>query len=386
MADTQISTGTSTVALSPRDQHQQFVDRMTTQVIAAMPLTVPDEDLKRSRARFRVAFSADAQSALMECTPESLARAIVMSALSGLYPGGPRPDVWLIPRRNKHRGNAMEVNWQMSFRGYIRLARRAGWELEPVLVFEGEKFEIMEGDKPGIVHVRNLDLPKTWETLRYGYIRCYPVGQRANARYGYLTKAEIQQRRSKAQDQSVWSSWPLEMCYKTLCNYAGNREMFPTDDPARAAIATSEQAEISGGAGGGSEVWGSLPAGSKTASLTQRLAAPAASAGQIIDLEGRPIGVPTDSTADAGETFTPTRAVAAERLSASQVAEIKALISRTGISLQELEGCFGDHLAEIEIEGVDAKGLERQIIDEVRRLAEVARSGKDEEQLPLGGR
>ena len=41
---------------------------------------------------------------------------------------GPRPDVWLIPRRNKHKGNNLECNWQMSFRGFIRLRppRRVG--------------------------------------------------------------------------------------------------------------------------------------------------------------------------------------------------------------------------------------------------------------------
>lgn len=357
-----------------RTQYQAFVDRITTQVIAAMPLTVPDADLKRARARFRVAFSADAQGALQECSPESVARAIVMSAMSGLYPGGPRPDVWLIPRRNKHKGNALEAQWQMSFRGYIRLARRAGWELEPVLVFEGEVFEIEEGDKPGIKHVRNLDLPKTWESLRYAYIRVYPVGQREQARYAYLTKAEILKRRSKAQDPSIWNEWPLEMTYKTMCHYAGNRELFPTDDPTRYAMEASEQAEIGSGAAS-AEIWGAQPPGSKTAGLAARLAAK--SSGAVIDVgEGRPLDAEGASPQDSGgETFVPAEVKPGEKLTAPQVTELRNLVQRSGVSLDELEGGYGANLKDIVVPGLNAKELEAELVREVRRLA-VAASGE----------
>ncbi len=376
---------TAAVTREERTPYQAFVDRLTTQVIAAMPITVPDEDLKRARSRFRVAFSADAQAALQECTPESVGRAIVMSAMSGLFPGGPRPDVWLIPRRNKHKGNALEAQWQMSFRGFVRLARRAGWELEPVLVFEGEKFEILEGDQPSITHVRSLDLPKTWETLRYAYIRVYPVGKREQARYAYLTKAEIQKRRSKAQDDSIWREWPLEMVYKTMCHYAGNRELFPTDDPARYAMAQSEQAEIGSGAAS-QEMWGSLPAGSKTAGLAARLAAKPT--GAVIDVgEGRPLDAVDVQPQDVGgETFTPAAATSeGDPLTPSMVTEIRDLINHVGVSLDDIEGEYGAGLAEIVVPGLDAKGLEAEIVALVRKRAAAKRENKGE-QLPLGGK
>lgn len=234
----------TTEALTQKQQYSAYVDRLTQNVVAALPINVRDEDLKRARARFRVAFSADANGALLECSAESIARAIVLSAMSGLFPGGPRPDVWLIPRGAKGR---MEVNWQLSFRGYIRLARRAGWDLEPVLVFEGEEFRVTEGNTPAIHHVPSLDAEQSWETLRYGYVRIFPIGRRDQAKVAYLSKARIEQRRKKAQSQNVWSEWPLEMALKTLCNYAGNREMFPVDDPSRYAMEASEMAEVGGG-------------------------------------------------------------------------------------------------------------------------------------------
>lgn len=346
--------------MDQRAKYQGFVDRITTQVISAMPLTVPDADLKRSRARFRVAFSADAQGALMECTPDSVARAIVLSAMSGLYPGGPRPDVWLIPRRNKHKNNLLEAQWQMSFRGYIRLARRAGWELEPVLVFEGEKFEIREGDKPSIEHVRNLDVEASWNTLRYGYIRAYPTGRREAARYAYLTKAEIQKRRNKAQDQNIWNEWPLEMAYKTLCQYAGAREIFPTDDPARYAMEASDQAEI----GGGSPVAESLPSGSKTEGVVARLAARPA-AGGVIDLaqaEERPIDL-TSVTPTAGEEAP---GVVTITMTSDQVGDCIALADRSKVALDDLEGYLGSRLQDLE--GETTQAVESRVVAAINHL------------------
>lgn len=221
---------------------QAWLDAKTTAAIAALPLTVPDGELKRARARLRVALSEDSQGKLRECTADSVAKAIVLSALSGLFPGGPSPDVDLIPRKNRHRGNALECNWQITFRGYIRLARRVAWDLEPVLVFAGDEFDYEEGSEPRVRHKPNLDTPQTWETLRLGYVRVFP-GDRKYTKLALLTKDRIAQRRARAQDDGIWKQWPLEMALKTLCHYAGAREMFPCDDPTRYAIAADVEAE-----------------------------------------------------------------------------------------------------------------------------------------------
>lgn len=270
-----------------REQHDAMVQRIATNVVAAMPLSVRDEDLKRARARFRVAFSADT-GRLYECTPESVGRAVVLSAISGLFPGGPNPDVWLIPRKNRHLGGALEVNWQMAHRGYIRLARRAGWDIEPVLVFEDDDFDLEEGMEPKIRHKPNLDGEQTWDTLRGGYIRVYPVGNRSATKIAWLSKRRIIERRGKAQDQSVWNEWPLEQSLKTLCNFAGQREMFPCDDPARYAIAADMASET------GDETIVRIPTGAPRQSATERLAARLGNG----DADGAVIDV---STAEAPE-------------------------------------------------------------------------------------
>lgn len=317
----------------PKAIYTAFVDRLTTQVIGAMPISVPEEDLKRARARFRVTFSADAQRQLMSCTADSVGRAILLSAMSGLYPGGPRPDVWLIPRKNKHNNDALEVNWQMGYRGYIRLARRAGWDIEPVVVYHGEKFSITEGDAPRLIHEVDPDCEHTWDSMRGVYCRVFQIGKKEEMKFAYLSKAEVLKRRNKAQDQNVWNDWPIEQTYKTICSYAGAREMFPCDDPSRYAMVASEQAEI--GAGVSNADWqASLPAGTKTANLAARLTAAPTAVAPVT--EGRPLDTVAVAE-EVGETFS---TVLSEPvgLSVSSLAELRQFAaSAPVVPLKEIE-------------------------------------------------
>lgn len=318
-------------ALTQRDKFEKFVGATIHNVIAALPLSVPEEQLKRARTQFRVAFTTDPKGDLMRCTPESVAKAIVLSAISGLHPGGPRPDIWLIPRKNRHNNNLLECNWQMAFRGYVRLARRAGYELEPVLVFDGERYEIEEGVTPVVRHWRDLNVARTWDSLIFGYIRVYPTGRREQTTLAYLTKAEIQKRRNKAQDPSIWNEWPLEQSYKTLCSYAGAREMFPTDDPSRYVMVASESSEI--GAPTSTQV-----AVGGVRNLEQRLLAPSQKA--EVESEGRVVDFTPlqPEVVDAGGSGEETQAQTTKEpvhLTSDSLAKLKELASSLNVSWDE---------------------------------------------------
>jgi recombinational DNA repair protein RecT len=364
-----------------RQKHDEMVQRIATNVVAAMPLSVPDEALKRARARFRVVFSADTGK-LAECTPESVARAVVLSALSGLFPGGPNPDVWLIPRKNKHLGGALEANWQMAYRGYIRLARRAGWDIEPVLVFDDDDFAIEEGMEPKVSHKPNLDGVQTWETLRGAYARVFPVGNRASTKIAWLSKRRIVERRAKAPDQGIWNEWPLEQTFKTICNFAGQRELFPCDDPARYAIAADMASET------GDETIIRLPSGAPQQTATERLAARLGTGnaeGAVIDV-GRqePEGVPAepDLEQQLRESVDQAKARKAEaapaegteadgeNLSPSNVARLRGLCDKHGIPVAEVEEFFGEGL-----EGAPA-AMAAQIEGEILDRAKAKKGGR----------
>lgn len=202
--------------------------------IERLPFVVGDDDLDRAQRHMLLAFGPGASPQLRQCTPESIGYAIALSAMSGLMPGGPMPDVWLIPRKNRHNGNRVEANWQISARGYVRLARRAGWDLDPVLVFRGEAFQLTRGTSPGIVHVPDVDTARGYDDIRLGYaVATSPNGLR---KFAVLRKGQIDQRRAKAETQNIWNEWPEEMALKTVSAYAGRRELFPCDPGARHAI------------------------------------------------------------------------------------------------------------------------------------------------------
>lgn len=208
--------------------------------VKALSYVAGSVDTEEAKRKMALVFSQSAAPPeLHQCTGESIAYAIALSAISGLYPGGPHPDVWIIPRRNQ---GAFEANWQISARGYARLARRVGYEVTPRLVFEGERFEVHYGTEPSIAHDPLVDIEPSWELLRAGYV----VVRAPNGATGFdlLRKAEIIKRRNKAQTQKVWNEWPLEMARKTVMAWAGARELWPLDDPARYALRADQLAEI----------------------------------------------------------------------------------------------------------------------------------------------
>ena len=228
-------TGTPAETMSDESlQRNTRVESLTRECVRRLPFILGPEDLELAQKRMLLAFSHRAAPGLYECTEASIATAVVLSAMSGLYPGGPRPDVWLIPRYSK-KANAKECNWQISSRGFVRLAHRAGYTLLPGVVYECDAFEAGVKDTvPVLNHSPNLDEPGTWETTRCGYVVVTdPKGQRA---FKVLRKDQLEERRKMAQTDKIWSQWPEEMTLKTMAAYAGAREMWPTDQRARYAM------------------------------------------------------------------------------------------------------------------------------------------------------
>jgi recombinational DNA repair protein RecT len=223
--------------VDPFAEFEKDIERLTLEMVQAMPFSVPAEQFARAQAKMKLAFT-NTRASLVECTPQSVGRCVALSALSGLYPGGHNPDVDIIPRKNKDLGNVVEANWQISWRGYKRLARRNGYEVEPVLVYQGDVYKITRGSTTTVTHEPAPlgSVERGWATMLGGYVKVYPVGREDLARFEDLTKAQIAKRRAKAQSDVFWSGWTDEMALKTLCRYAGQRELFPCDDQTRFLI------------------------------------------------------------------------------------------------------------------------------------------------------
>lgn len=233
---------------SPADW-DEFIGTHVTAMVAALPLTIPDDALRRARSHLKIAFlKAPATSKVFECHPVSVSRCIAMSALTGLYPGGHNPDVDLIPRYDKHL-KAQALNWQISYRGYIRLCRRnAGWDLLPFIVFDGDHFEhgTDSARGPWFAHTpgdrSSLGDPEVaWGAIRHVVPLVHsPMG----LKFQVLDKGQIEARRRCAKDDSFWKRWPIEKTLGAACRYAGQREMYPTDDPTRYGMSLDIDQEL----------------------------------------------------------------------------------------------------------------------------------------------
>lgn len=217
----------------PRQQFLATIEKAAHEFASGQPLSVGAQDLKRSIDRVMVAFrqAAAASPDLMQCDPTSIARAIALSALTGLQPGGPLPDVYLLPQRANGR---LTCDWRISWRGYATLCARAGYRLRAVEVHEGDTFEYAEGLFPDLKHLpaggRN-----TWDTLQAVYVVAHRVGhQHEVPAFMVVPRSTIEARRnaSPSRNSGPWQSWPLEMARKAAIRYAIQRGLVPLDDVA----------------------------------------------------------------------------------------------------------------------------------------------------------
>lgn len=208
--------------------------------------------------------------ALYQCSQESIAQSIAMCALTGLMPGGAYPGCYLIPR--KARANidgawrdVQRMNWQMSWRGMVTLAKRAGWDVRCYPVHKTEPFEIAYEPAPRPVYRPNPDVSVTrWEDLRgcvvYAahrdsgtvesiWVPLDIIESRRNASDSYtraendLGQWEAKGKQGKAPTPSTWHSWPIEMAMKAAIRYAVSRGLVPLDDDWQIAEAHDVQAD-----------------------------------------------------------------------------------------------------------------------------------------------
>lgn len=162
---------------------------------------------------------------LLNCTPDSVRRAVVQCAEVGLEPsiGG---ECWIIPRGGK-------ATFQMGALGYIKLAQRAGavsaWAN---VVYESDDFQVTYGAHPGLHH----DATKTWHlpgsNCDYDHKRVVsvadggrgkPLGAYACVKmkdgeviWSLVTEAELQMARGSGSGNSpAYRNWPDSMRMRT---------------------------------------------------------------------------------------------------------------------------------------------------------------------------
>lgn len=88
---------------------------------------------------------------LATCDPATLLGAMMLSAQTGLEPGGPLGQAFLIPRWN-NRTKCQEAQFQIGYRGLVQLAARSGVSLVAHTVRDGDRFDWQYGTDEYLHH------------------------------------------------------------------------------------------------------------------------------------------------------------------------------------------------------------------------------------------
>lgn len=233
-------------------------DQMTRYATSFLVELVGPDKAKKAAARLglamrQVAMANAAQTeagklSIYDASPAAIANAIAMCALTDLMPGGQHADCWVFPKG----GSAGGLQWMMSHRGVIKLARRAGWEVRAVVVNTNKEDQDPEfaddwsferNPFPTLHHVPRQPEP-SWETVTACYVYYWPIGKREEVDVYVLTRSEIVARRARAQGRAqTWQDWPLEMVQKSAIKAAAARGLFPLDYESSLALKADDDAE-----------------------------------------------------------------------------------------------------------------------------------------------
>ena len=213
-------------ALHPAHQFRNVVETKASDFLQAM---VGTEGGSLAAGRVALAFRQAAQTndRLYSCDPASVAQAVALSAMTGLMPGGPLPDVYLLPR-------GKNLQWQVSHRGFSKLAAKNGVRLRTKAVFDTDEFHVIEGTEPNLKHVPDLNAEQSWESLKAVYVVAFY--QDGTKDFVVIRKADIEKRRANSdaykrdKNRSPWGQWPIEMALKTGLRYAFARGIVPMND------------------------------------------------------------------------------------------------------------------------------------------------------------
>lgn len=245
---------------------------------------VGEERAREATGRIATAISASAAAArnpqdFYDCTPQSVAKVIAISALTGIMVGtGQGALAYAIPRRPR-KEDLPQLQYQLSHRGIAALAKRAGLTLIAYPISVNDE---VETDQSGelIVTRRDFDNPPVNEEELRGVLVLVKTMTGDVLSRAFVAKRIINIRRLQsdsyryaeqpknawAKESSPWHKWYVEMAMKTAMHYSINRGWCVIDDT-EAVRALSVDAE-----GDFTEPTALIEDGkSKTEALTEKL-------------------------------------------------------------------------------------------------------------------
>jgi len=177
---------------------------------------------------------------LLNCTPESVALALMHSAETGLEPTGPLGLAALVP----YRGQA---TFQLMFRGMIALALRTGRIsfIQSAVVYEKDAFVYTLGLNPQLEHVPYAGIDEPGQVIFAYAVAHMKDGSKP---FEVLRRSEIDQvMRQAASRGGPWKTHYVQMARKTAVKALFNRGSVPLsieDEAIAEAIYRDGEAEV----------------------------------------------------------------------------------------------------------------------------------------------
>ena len=236
-----VATG-GAVAEKKQDPAVALVEKLKPQLALALPRHMTADRMARI-----VLTDMRRVPKLMECTPQSLAGAIMASAQLGLEPGNGLGHAYLLPfdKRAKVGGQwqtvATECQLIIGYRGMIDLARRSGQivSLSARIVHERDHFTYRYGLDETIEHVPHAGEHPGAMTFVYAVAKLKDGG----VQFEVMSRAEVEaiRAKSKAGSSGPWVDHFEEMAKKTAI-----RRLFkylPVSVEMSRAVTMDEQAD-----------------------------------------------------------------------------------------------------------------------------------------------
>lgn len=245
--------------MTPREQGalvREQADRLLRQLLG-------DEAGQRAAARVAIAYQTLVARTprVADCSPQSIVQAVAMSAMTGLYPAGVSPGCYVIPRESRYQVDGewrsrLDLHWQVSAVGLRQLARAAGYDVTPVIVYEGDTIAHADGSldelspvPPRLIRGAPPELPHdadpldsiagvvvvarhvaTMAAVGWMWVPCHVI--RARRRVSDAYTRGVRRGATDRDRASPWFAWPEEMAMKTAVRYAltGARAIVPVAD------------------------------------------------------------------------------------------------------------------------------------------------------------
>lgn len=158
----------------------------------------------------------------MAQSPDTFYLAVNRAAELGLVPGDVHGHCYMIPRKNRHRDNRLEVNFQIGYKGLIDLAYRHPRvkAVEMHLVYDGEDFNYDRGNSQ-IHHPYSWGTDRRPEKVIGGYALARVEGLELPVAW-ILDRQEIEERRARSQAAdngpwvTDWKAMALKTCVRAL--------------------------------------------------------------------------------------------------------------------------------------------------------------------------